>query len=131
MNRIRDTLDQFGQQIGLALGPGTSGATQLQLAAGGVLVIEPVEPAIGRGGEVLVYMGRPLGFDGGSVIRAALARAHHAAGSILPVQVAVRGDGPDALLVALVRMPIAEFTVQALNRAAEFLGKWTDGVHHG
>lgn len=122
---IDDTLGQFGEQLGLpGLCLGAHGVAQLELQAGGLLAVEPAP----GGADVLVYLGRPLGFDGSTVLRQALARAHHAAAHPTPVQLAVRGDGPDALLLVLVRVPAQEFSVHALGRAVEYLGRWSDGA---
>jgi type III secretion system chaperone SycN len=126
---IHETVLQFGQQVGLpALELGTHGVAQLELQAGGLLAVEPAPETT----EVLVYLGRPLGFDGAAVLRNALERAHHAAAQPMPLQVAVRGAGPEALLLALVRVPEREFNLQVLGRAVDVLGRWLDGVRgHG
>ena len=127
MSWIHDTLNQFGQQLGLpGLDLGQHGVAQLELQAGGLLAVEPAP-----GGDVLVYMGRPLGFDGAVVLRNALARAHHSAANPMPVQVAVRGDGPEALLLVLVRVAESEFTLPTLCRVADYLGRWSDGARNG
>ena len=129
MSWVHETLEQFGQQLGLpALELGAHGVAQLELQAGGVLA---VEPAHGKAAEVLVYLGRPVGFEGDALVRNALARAHYSAAHPMPVQVAVRGEGPEALLLVLVRVPEREFTVQTLGRVVEYLGRWSDGVRHG
>jgi len=125
---IHDALAQFGRQLGLpALTLGEHGVAQLELQAGGVLAVE-LAPS---GADVLVYLGRPLGFDGPAMLRNALVHAHHSACHPTPVQLAVRGDGPDALLLALVRVPERDFTAQTLGRMVEFLGRWSDGVRNG
>jgi type III secretion system chaperone SycN len=126
---LGDTLDEFGRQMGLpAWQLNDRGVAQLELQAGGLL---GVEPAGGGRAELLVYLGRPLGFGGDTLLRRALARAHHGSALPMPVQVAVRGDGPDALLLVLLRVPEREFSVQALGRAVEYLGRWWDGAQHG
>lgn len=128
MSWVQETLEKFGEQIGLtSLGLGPDGVAQLELQAGGVLAVEPVQ----GGAEVLVYLGRPLGFDAGAVLRNALTRAHFSSAQALPVQVAVRGEGPEGLLLALVRIPDREFTVQMLGRVVECLGRWCDGARNG
>lgn len=129
MNWLHETLEQFGHQLGLAsFALGSHGVAQLELQAGGVLAFEP---APGVAGDVLVYLGRPLGFEPGATLRNALARAHWGNAPPLPVQVGVRGDGPDALLLALVRVPQRDFTLPHLNRVVEFLGHWMDGARNG
>ena len=128
MNWMQDTLEEFGRQLGLpALRLSDSGVAQLDLQAGGMLAIEP-SPG---GEEVLVYLGRPLGFEGAAVLRSALEHAHHDAAHPVAVQVGVRGSGPEALLLVVARIPVAEFTVPALGRVADYLGRWSDGVRHG
>ncbi len=125
---IQDAVAQYGQQLGLPdLALGDNGAAQLALQAGGMLAVEPAPDT----GDVLVYLGRPIGFDGAAVLRNALMRAHHSAASVLPVQVAVRGDGPEALLLVLARVPEREFTTSMLSRVVDYLGRWSDGVRHG
>lgn len=129
MNWLHEVLAEFGRQLGLPnFSLGSHGVAQLELQAGGLLAIEP---APGAAGDVLVYLGRPIGFDAGGTLRGALARAHWGNAPPLPVQVALRGEGPDALLLALVRVPQREFTLPHLNRVVEFLGHWMDGVRNG
>jgi type III secretion system chaperone SycN len=129
MSWVHETLAQFGQQLGVpALELNARGVAQLELQAGGLLAVEPTP---GKVAEVLVYLGRPLGFDGDTVLRNALARAHHSSAHPLPVQVAVRGEGPEALLLVLVRVPEREFTLPTLTRVVEYLGRWSDGARHG
>jgi type III secretion system chaperone SycN len=128
MNWLHDALAEFGRLLGLpALRLGDGGVAQLDLQAGGVLAIEP-SPA---GDEVLVYLGRPLGFEGGAVLRSALEKAHHDAALPVAVQVAVRGHGPEALLLVMARVPAADFSVAALGRVTDYLGRWSDEVRHG
>jgi type III secretion system chaperone SycN len=129
MNWVHETLAEYGLQLGLgAWSLGRYGVAQLELQAGGLLAVEPVQS---RNPEVLVYLGRPLGFDGATVLRNALVRAHHSTGSALPVQVAVRGEGPDALLLVIVRVPEREFTIDTLSRMVEYLSRWSDGARNG
>jgi len=125
---IDDALAEYGRQLGVpGLALGEHGVAQLALQAGGLLAVEPA-----RGGaDVLVYLGRPLGFEGPAVLRGALAAAHHSAAPLMPLQLAVSGDGPEALLIALVRVPGPEFTAQTLGRVVDYLGRWSDGVRHG
>src|SRR3569833_3734577 len=125
---VEDTLAQFGRQLGLptfTLEP--YGVAQLQLEAGGLLAIERARtPA----DDVLVYLGRPLGFDWAAVLRRAMRRAHSSSASPVQVQVAVQGDGPEGLLLMMVRIPEREFTPQTLSRSVEFLGRWSDEVRN-
>ncbi len=125
---IHDTVARYGQQLGLpGLELGSNGAAQLVLQAGGMLAVEHAPDA----GDVLVYLGRPVGFDGAAVLRHALKRAHYSAAGLMPVQIALRGDGPEALLLVLVRVPEREFTPPVLSRVVDYLSRWCDGVRHG
>ncbi len=56
--------------------------------------------------------------------RSALARAHLIHGDPYPVQVAVRRSSQDWRLVALVRIPRRQFTVDRLVHAMELLRRW-------
>lgn len=123
MTWVHETLADFGRQMGLPdLDFGQHGVAQLQLESGGLLAVEPVQR--GDAAEVLVYLGRPLGWDAAPLLRRAAQRAHHSEAGAWPVQLAVRGDSPDALLLALVRLPEREFTLQALGQAVDYLGRW-------
>lgn len=125
---IHDAVAQYGRQLGLPeLGLDDNGAAQLELQAGGILAVEHAPAS----GDVLVYLGRPLGFDGPAVLRRALERAHHSAAGTLAVQVVLRGDGPEALLLVLARVPERDFTPPVLSRTVDYLGRWSDGVRHG
>ncbi len=125
MNWIDDTLADFGRRLGLDhLDCGAHGVAQLTLAGGGLIAIEPVTR--GDEEEVLVYVGRRVGHDAPRLLRRALARAHHTEVGSLPVQVALRGQGPDTLLLALLRLPTREFTPQRLDRAFEHFNRWLD-----
>lgn len=128
MSWVHETLAEFGrQQLGLPeLGFGTHGVAQLQLQAGGLLAVEPVRR--GDEDEVLVYLGRPLGFDGAALQRKALAKAHFSGADALPVQVALQGSPPDQLLLMLVRLPEREFTLQSLGHAVDYLGRWFEAL---
>lgn len=127
MNWINDTLADFGRRLGLDhLDCGTHGVAQLALAGGGLIAVEPVQR--GDAEEVLVYVGRRAGHETPRLLRRALAQAHHGQASGHPVQVAARGQGPDALLLALLRLPAREFTPQSLDRAFDYLNRWLDGL---
>lgn len=127
MNWVQDTVAAFGRQMGLPdLSFGDDGVMQLQLQSGGLLVVEKVRR--GLADEVLVYLGRPLGFEGADLQRRALMQAHCATAQALPVQVAVRGEAPEALLLMLLRLPARDFTLPALEHAVDYLGRWFDGA---
>jgi type III secretion system chaperone SycN len=124
---VHETLAEFGRQLGLPdLGFGAHGVAQLQLQSGGFLAVEPVRRD--QADEVLVYLGRPLGYEAAATVRRALARAHHSAAEPLAVQVAVRGEGPDAVLVMLVRLPERDFTLQSLGQTVDALGRWYEAL---
>lgn len=127
MNWIDDTLADFGRRLGLGhLDCGAHGVAQLTLSGGGLIAIEPVTR--GDEEEVLVYVGRRAGHDAPRLLRQALVKTHHAHAGSLPVQVALRGQGPDALLLALLRLPAREFTPQRLDRAFDHLNRWLDAL---
>jgi type III secretion system chaperone SycN len=127
MNWVHEALLDFGRQLGLtAFGFGPRGVARLDFATGGMLGIEPAH----AGGDVLVYVGRPVGFQPASVLRAALTRAHWPEAELLPLQIAMRGTGADASLLALVRIPGREFTHQSLARVVDTLLNWCDEVCH-
>ena len=130
MSWIQDTVADFGRQLGMPqLNLGDHGVMQLVFASGGLLAVEPVQ----RGGqdEVLVYLGRPVGHQAPALVRVALAKAHLAKGGPWPVQTALRGNGPDAMLMALVRLPQRAFTQQVLSQAVDYLTRWLDDVQAG
>ncbi|HZY20501.1 MAG TPA: hypothetical protein VFE82_18675 [Ramlibacter sp.] len=125
MTWVHDTLAEFGRQLGIdRLDFGRHGVAQLQLASGGLIAVEPARR--GDQDEILVYLGRPVGHQAASVLRTALANAHFRHGGPMQVQVALRGEGPEAILLALVRLPERAFTPQALARAVDFLQRWLD-----
>ncbi len=127
---IADTLADFGHHLGIdGLDVGPHGVAQLQLASGGFIAVEPVRR--GQEDEVLVYLARPVGHLAGQAVHAALARSHWRHGGALPVQVGLRGNGPDTQLLALVRLPERTFTAQALAHAVDYLGRWLDEAQSG
>lgn len=127
---IQDTLLEFGRQIGIGhLEFSRHGLVQLRFPSGGFLAVEPSQP--GAPEEVLVYMGRPVGHQASSLLRTALARAHAVDGGAPFVQVGVRGDGPEATLIVLVRLAERAFTPQALSATVQYLDRWLDEVQAG
>jgi len=127
MNWVDDTLAEFGRMAGLpGLAPDTSGAVQLSLEAGAVLGIQPAQA--GERGEIVVFMGRPAGLEKDKLVRRALSLANFRNAPPLPVQVALRGEGPDGLLVAAVRLSERQFTLPKLTHAIDFLIAWHDKV---
>lgn len=125
MSWVNDTLAEFGQRMGLpALAFGSYGVAQLESDTGNLLAVEPVRR--GNTDEVLVYLGRPLGFQAPRAIRAALAKAHYTEAGALDVQIATRGQGSQTVLFALTRIAEREFTPQSLERALDYLEQWLD-----
>ena len=97
MSWVNDTLQEFGHQMGVKdLNFGEHGVAQLVFQSGSVLAVEPVQRE--EISEILVYLSRPLGFDGPQILRSALKKAHYKQAGMLVVQVAVCGQDPDALL---------------------------------
>lgn len=123
MSWIDDTLRDFGQQMGLPqLEFGRHKVAQLAFDSGAVLAVEPSQR--GEVEEVLVYLSQPLGFGAERAIRQALIKAHHSNLGQMPVQVATRGNGPDTALLALVRIPARNFTLQSLDESFDYLKRW-------
>ena len=130
MTWVDDTIAEFGRTVGLAgLACDASGAVQLSLESGGVLGIHRVQA--GACGEVIVLMGRQAGLERDRLVVRALALAHFRNAPALPVQVALRGEGPDALLLAAVRLSDRHFTLASLTHAIDFLTAWLDRVASG
>ena len=127
MSWVHETLADFGRQLGLpSLGFGTHGVAQLQMQSGALLAVEPVRR--GEVDEVLVYLGKPVPFADSGLFRKALAKAHHGEVGALPVQVALRGESPDTLMLMLVRLPERDFTLQSLGHAVDYLGRWYESL---
>jgi len=127
MSWVNDTLAEFGRRLGLpALGFGTHGVAQLVLPSGAWLAVEPVHR--GEIEEVLVYLGRPLGFDAPRRLRQALEKARFSEGGATEIQLASRGQGPDTALIVLTRLNARAFTPQALDQAFESLSHWVDSL---
>lgn len=130
MSWIHDALAEFGHRLGIQhLDFGRYGVAQLAFEDGGLVALEPVRR--GTQDEVLVYLARPVAHQAPLLVRGALAKAHLSHGGPMPVQVALRGNGPDALLLAGVRLHERAFTAQTLAQAVEFLGRWLDEVQSG
>jgi len=127
MSWVHDTLSEFGRRSGLSdLGFGSYGVAQLVFQSGDVLAVEPVSR--GDVEEVLVYVSRPLGFNGSRLLRRALIKAHFKEAGALDIQVSSRGQGPSLTLLALVRMPARDFTLQTLDHAFDYLNRWLVGL---
>ena len=130
MNWVNETLSEFGRQIGLSeFTTGGHGVAQLRLDSGGLLAVEPVRR--GQIDEVLVYLGRPLGYDANSLRIRALEKVRTARTGPYPVQVATRGDGSHVLLLMLVRLPERSFTLQALSHVVDYLNRWFADLQDG
>ena len=127
MSWVNDTLSEFGRQLGLTdLNFGEHGAAQLVFQSGALLAVEPVTR--GDIDEVLVYVSRPVGFNGPRLLRQALVKAHFKEAGVLDIQVSTRGQGSDLALLALVRMPARNFTLQTLDHAFDYLNRWHDSL---
>ncbi|MEO5671744.1 MAG: hypothetical protein ABIR26_13705 [Ramlibacter sp.] len=127
MTWVLDTVAEFGRQLGIDnLGFESHGVLQLQMRSGALLAVEPGQR--GQTAEVLVYLLRPAGHMAAHMLRKGLAKAHFRHGGSMPVQVATRGTGPDAMLLALVRLPERSFTTQTLGQAVDYVGRWLDEV---
>lgn len=127
MNWIEDTLAEFGRQMGIDnLRADAQGRLQLELGSGGQLSVEQIE----RDGneEVLVHLAVPVGYQAAAWVRRALARCHEDAAARWPLQVGLRGSGPDARGLILVRTPARGFTPQSLGQMVDFLRRWADHV---
>lgn len=130
MNWIQDTVSEFGRQVGIPLQDlGPQESVQLTFESGRVLAVESVRRL--EDDEVLVYLGHPAGHQLAFLLRNALAKAHTDNGGAMPVQVLARGSGPQAMILALVRLQARSFTPQALTQAVDFLGRWLDEVEAG
>lgn len=129
MDWIADTLAEFGRQLGIeALRADAEGRLLLQREDGSQLAVEPIQ----REGqeELLIYWTVPVGYQAAAWVRRALARCHAETPSRWPVQVGLRGSGPETLGLALVRSPARGFTPQALSQAVEHLRRWLDAVRN-
>lgn len=133
MNWVHETLAEFGRELGLAdFGTGQHGVAQLRSASGALLAVEPVRRGKPDGiDEVLVYLGQPLGFEAEVLRRRAMEKVHFSHGGPYPVQIACRGEGPQAMLLMLVRLPERAFTRQALVHVVDYLYRWYDELRDG
>lgn len=127
MSWIHNTVAEFGRQMGIdRLELGGHGLVQLQLGSGSLLAVEPVRCGVLE--EVLVYLMRPASHLSGRSLVMGLEKAHFSQGGMLPMQLAVRGDGPDAMLLGMVRLPERAFTGPALMQAVDHVSRWLDDV---
>lgn len=129
MQWFYDTVAAFGSQLGLhALEPPDQGVLQLAFASGELLSLDatthPDPP------QALIFMERATGFPPEPVARSALGRAHAMHGDPYPVQVALRPSRQGWRLVALVRIPRRQFSVDRLAHAVELLRRWLDEALH-
>jgi len=127
MGWVESTLQEFGRQIGVSdLGFGSQGVAHLQRADGGFLAIESARR--GPYDEVLVYLGHPLGFNAGELVRGALDRVHFSHAGAWDLQIGTQGQGSDTVLIVLTRIPERAFTLQSLNAAIEHISRWLEAI---
>lgn len=120
---VLEAVRQFGGQLGIAnCQPNARGGLQLTLPNGGTLAIEPTQQGLQP--EVLVYATRPVGYHAAALVKAALVKSFDNIAGPYPVQVALLGHGPDAMLLALVRLPERDTTLPLLEKTVEFLQRW-------
>lgn len=120
---ITDAVQQFGVHLGIDnCQPNARGGLQLSLQNGGLLAIEPVQR--GNSCEVLVFASRPAGYQAAAMLKKALAKAVDSPRGPYAVQVALLGNGPDAAVLALVRLAERDFTLPVLEKSVEFLQRW-------
>lgn len=125
MTWVQNALADYGRQLGFsALALDEHGVAQIELQSGWVLAMELVP----RGSEedVLVYLIRPLGYEGTSTKLKALKRTHYLQTPGLPLQLACRGDGPDEQMIVLTRMGSRRCTPQVLGQTFDSLRAWAD-----
>ncbi len=127
MDWIEDALRKFGQQLGIEdLRPGPDGELLLQLEDGSQVGVERCE-FLGTD-ESLVYALVPAGYQAGSRLRMALMRCHELSQARWTAQVGLRGMGPDAMVLVLVRVPSRQFTAPVLGDAIEHLLGWMEFI---
>lgn len=125
-NWVLEAVRQFGGQLGIAnCQPNARGGLQLTLPSGGLLAIEPSQRD-GQGSlpEVLVYATKPVGYQAALLVKAGLAKSLDSIAGPYPVQVALLGQGPDASLLALIRLAERDITLPMLEKTVEFLQRW-------
>lgn len=133
MNWVHDTLAEFGRELGLTdFGLGAHGVAQLKMQSGALLAVEPVRRGKENSvDEVLIYLGQPLGFEAATLRRRAMEKVHFSHGGPFSVQIATRGEGPQTMLLMLVRMPERAFTRQTLGHVVEYLNRWFAELRDG
>jgi type III secretion system chaperone SycN len=133
LNWVHDTLAEFGRELGLTdFGLGAHGVAQLQMQSGALLAVEPVRRGkVDSVDEVLIYLGQPLGFEATTLRRRALEKVHFSHGGPFAIQIATRGEGPQAMLLMLVRLPERAFTRQTLGHVVEYLDRWFAELRDG
>ncbi len=133
MSWVHDTLAEFGRELGLTdFGLGSHGVAQLQMQSGALLAVEPVRRGSTNGvDEVLIYLGQPMGFEAATLRRRALEKVHFSHGGPFALQIATRGEGAQAILLMLVRLPERAFTRQTLGHVVEYLERWYAELRDG
>jgi type III secretion system chaperone SycN len=129
MNWVESTLLEFGRQSGIEqLNFGEHGVAQLVFESGSVLAVEMSQRS-GLDEEVLVYLGRVVGFSAHNVVRSALERVHLSQAGAHSIQACLAGEGAQTMLLAIVRMPARLFTLQELHQTFDALRTWHDQLN--
>ena len=124
MQWVEDALRGFGAYLGVdELSFSDRGLLELTLENGSVVAIEDRSEAFD---QFLIYLRRPVGYQAAGWLRKALVRCHAESHSPWPLQVALRGQGTDAVLILLTRVNARSFTPQALSQAIEYQLRWSD-----
>jgi type III secretion system chaperone SycN len=122
VNWLEQTLHDFGRQLGLGeLRLDGNNSAELALGQGGTLGFEHA------GGEVLVYLSRPLDYDTAAAYEEALRACDFRDSPAYALQAGVRGERE---LVLLARVPERQFTASALEQVLDILVKLHERVRN-
>jgi len=123
MNQLAATLEAFGANIGLeGLRLDKKGNLTLQMESGLRVAVEAAE------NDVLVYVSEPVPYDGAQRLLRAWCRAHFRRLEGRPVQAALREEDEIMRLLAVVRLPVDEFSVPTLRETVSYLARWLDAT---
>jgi type III secretion system chaperone SycN len=124
MQWVEEALRGFGHYLGVdELSFSDHGLLELTLENGSVVAIEDRSEA---SDQFLIYLRRPVGYQAAAWLRKALVRCHAECHSLWPLQVALRGQGTDTVLILLTRVSARGFTPQALSQAIEYQLRWSE-----